>query len=547
MGVVKDKEVLEQVLQVKNQPPELVDYNLFKSDRVAAESLSLYQADWARSDLEQLGRRLGSAEVIEWGFLANRFTPEFHPLDRFGHRIDRVEFHPAYHHLMSLGVEAGIHAAPWRDPRPGAQVARAIKHYMLTQIEAGVGCPLTMTFAAVPALRQEPAVAGLWEDKLLALEYDGRFLPAAEKRGVLMGMAMTEKQGGSDVRANTTRAIPDGEGVRLVGHKWFCSAPMNDAFLTLAYSDEGLGCFLVPRFTPDGEVNSIRIQRLKNKLGNKANASSEIEYHYAFAWPVGAPGRGVPTIIEMVNHTRLDCVIGSSGLMRAALVQAAHHTAHRSAFGKTLRDWPLMANVLADLTLECEAALRLALRLAVGYEQSTSPEQQAFVRIATAVAKYWVCKRTPPMVVEALECHGGNGYVEESVMPRLYREAPLSSIWEGSGNVICLDVLRALSKTPQTGEVLVAELEGCAGHDPSYDKHLELVKRDLKEGVNPAGARRSVERMALLLQASLMLRDSPVGESFCIARLQEPGHEYGTLPDSVDFGTILERIGHPLS
>lgn len=542
---------LLQTHEVFNQPPGLADYNLFTTDPVVQEGLVRGGATWAQEQLTALGRKLGSADFLELGFQANRHTPELHTHDRMGNRIDQVDFHPAYHKLMATGVEAGVHCLPWSEPRVGAHMARAISHYLLTQVEAGVGCPLTMTFAAVPALRVQSEVAVEWVPRLTSRVYDSTFAPPWKKQGCLMGMAMTEKQGGSDVRANTTRAVPlgpagPGQEYHLTGHKWFCSAPMCDAFLTLAQTERGLSCFLVPRFTPDGEPNRFRIQRLKNKLGNRSNASSEIEYWQTWARMVGEEGRGVPTIIEMVHHTRLDCVIGSSALMRQAVVQAYHHCRHRRTFGSLLSDQPLMQNVLADLALESEAATALMLRLASGYDEVNSDEgARTFVRIATAVAKYWICKRGPRLAYEAMECLGGNGYVEESILPRIYREMPVNAIWEGSGNVICLDVLRAITKTPETLSVLLEELYRARGADRRFDAHVRsleasLAQRDEME----VRARRMVERMALGLQAALLLQHAPpaVAEAFCATRLDtERGLEYGTVPKGIDLAPILER------
>lgn len=537
---------------VMNQPPALEDYDLFTHDPVLTEAVAREGASWAGDELAAFGTRLGEREILELGHLANRHTPTLRTHDRFGHRLDTVDFHPAWHELMALGVGAEIHALPWNRPGVGAHVARAAKHYLLTQVEAGVLCPITMAFSSIPALRLEPSVAEVWEPRVRSTTYDPRFQPAAEKDGALLGMAMTEKQGGSDVRANTTRAKPAADGTyRLTGHKWFCSAPMCDGFLTLAHLEEGVTCFLVPRFLPDGERNRLFIQRLKDKLGNRSNASSEIEYHDTWAQRIGPPGRGIPTILEMVAHTRLDCMLGSAALMRQALVQAFHHCRHRHAFGRRLVEQPLMRNVLADLALEWEAATALALRVARAYDAastdgSSGESSAAFRRIATAIGKYWVCKRTPGVVVEALECHGGNGYVEESVLPRLYREAPLSSIWEGSGNVMCLDVLRALTREPATGPALWAELDAARGADRRYDAFVDRLKTTLGRREDPQlRARRLVEDLAMALQASLLLRHgtAAVADAFCAARLAgEGGREYGTLPSGVDLDGILTRI-----
>jgi len=538
--------------EVLNQPPLLVNYNPYLLDTVLQEGVVREGASWAQERLAAFGALTGTAEMIEHGFLANEFVPELETHDRQGRRIDEVDFHPSYHALMAAGVTAEIHSLPWVESRAGAHVVRAISHYLLTQVEASVLCPLTMTFAVVPSLQLQPEVGSEWIPRVTSNVYDPGLRAPAQKKGCLMGMAMTEKQGGSDVRANTTKAVPEGargpgQVYRLLGHKWFCSAPMNDAFLTLAYAEGGLSCFLVPRMLPDASRNGIRIQRLKNKLGNKANASSEIEYQHAWAQMIGEEGRGVPTIIEMVSHTRLDCVVGTSALMRQALVQALHHTHHRQAFGRKLAEQPLMQNVLADLALEWEAATALMLRLARGYdEMRVDASQSSFVRIATAIGKYWVCKRGPRLAYEALECHGGNGYVEESIMPRVYREMPLASIWEGSGNVMCLDVLRAMGKTPETVSVLLEELYRARGADRRFDAHLRALESSLAQRDDvEVRARRLVERMALALQAALLLQHAPsaVADAFCASRLDETqrGHEYGTLCKGLDLAAIIAR------
>ncbi len=536
--------------EVLNQPPPLESYNPYTADTALREAVSREGAPWAEKMLTTFGQRTGRREVIELGHLANRHLPRLVTHDRFGHRIDEVEFHPAYHELMRIGVEEEIHALPWNHPRPGAHVARAAKHYLFSQVEAGVHCPLTMTFAAVPALRRQPEIAEEWLPLVTATAYDPRMRPSGEKSGCLIGMAMTEKQGGSEVRANTTHAVPvagggPGEEYLLSGHKWFCSAPMSDAFLALAHAEHGLSCFLVPRWRPDGSRNRLLLRRLKDKLGNRSNASAEVEYRDTWARMVGEEGRGVPTIIEMVNHTRLDCTIGSAALMRQALAQATHHAAHRSAFGRLLRDQPLMTNVLADLALESEAATALTMRLARAYDQTAAPEGRALRRVVTAISKYWVTKRGPAMVCEALECHGGNGYVEESIMPRIYRESPVSSIWEGSGNVICLDVLRTLAREPASLPALFDELGKAGGTDRRYDAAVSEIERELgRHEDKRARARRIVERLALALQAGLLLRHAPswVAEAFCAARLGgDAGREYGTLPPGLELERIVER------
>jgi len=530
-----------------NQPPPLVDYNLFDADGPLREALEREGAAWAKDEVRELGRRAGTQEAIDWGFQANANPPQLRTHDRFGERIDEVEFHPAWHRLMEVAVGHGLHAMPWREPRPGAHAARAAGFYIWSQVEGGHGCPVSMTYAAVPALRQQPALAEQWEPLMTTVEYDPGLRLAPTKRGVLFGMAMTERQGGSDVRTNTTRAVPtgvDGEHL-LTGQKWFCSAPMCDAFLVLAQAPGGLSCFLLPRVLPDGTRNAFQIQRLKDKLGNRSNASSEIELQNAWAAMVGEEGRGVRTIIEMVNHTRLDCVIGSASLMRQAVAQATHHTAHRKAFGKLLSEQPLMVNVLADIAVESEATTILMMRLAGAFDlASDHPDEPHFRRLALAVAKYWTCKRAIAVVAEALECHGGNGYVEESILPRLYREAPLNSIWEGSGNVNALDVLRAMGREPESVAAFLAEVER-AGHDARLDRAVEDLKRELS---NPAEiesrARRVVERMAVVLQGSLLVRygDPVVADAFCASRLGgDWGHSFGTLPAGMDLASVIER------
>ena len=532
---------------VFNQPPPLVEYNLFEADAPLRESLEREGGAWAYKLVHDLGRLAGTQEAIDWGFQANANPPQLRTHDRFGNRIDEVEFHPAWHRLMEVAIGHGLHALPWREPRLGAHAARAAAFYIWSQVEGGHGCPVSMTYAAVPALRNQPDLAEKWEPLMTTLDYDPGLRPASTKRGVLFGMAMTERQGGSDVRANTTRAVPtgsDGEHL-LTGQKWFCSAPMCDAFLVLAQAPGGLSCFLLPRVLPDGTRNGFHIQRLKDKLGNRSNASSEIELVDAWAVMVGEEGRGVRTIIEMVNHTRLDCVIGSASLMRQAVAQATHHTAHRSAFGKLLSEHPLMVNVLADLSVESEATTILMMRLAGSLDRTSDPAESHFRRLALAVAKYWTCKRAIAVVAEALECHGGNGYVEESILPRLYREAPLNSIWEGSGNVNALDVLRAMSREPESVAAFWSEVGQANGSDARLDKAVASLKRDLANATEAeSGARRLVERLALVLQGSLLLRhgDPDVAEAFCASRLGgDWGHSFGTLPSRTKFTSVIER------
>jgi putative acyl-CoA dehydrogenase len=534
-----------------NQAPPLEPYNVFDTDRVLVEGLEREGGGWALDRARALGH-LAGGDAMAWGVEANRFPPVLRTHDRFGRRVDEVEFHPSWHALMRTAVEHGLHALPWREARPGAHVARCVLYMTLTQAEAGHGCPITMTFAAVPALRAQPDLAAEWEPRLTAVAYDPRLVPPAGKRGALAGMAMTEKQGGSDVRANTTSAHPagtergPGAEYRLTGHKWFCSAPMCDVFLTLAQTDRGLSCFLVPRVLPDGTRNRFHLQRLKDKLGNRSNASSEVELHDAWGRMVGEDGRGVPTIIEMVNHTRLDCVMGSAALMRQAVAQAVHHAVHRSAFGRRLSDQPLMRNVIADLCLESEAATTLVLRLARGYDEAGgSPDARRFARLATAIAKYWVCKRAVAHVAEALECLGGNGYVEECILPRLYREAPVNSIWEGSGNVICLDVLRTMAKDPAAVDLYLAEIALARGADRRLDVFVDRLRSDLARGDDAEWrGRQVVERLAIALQAALLVRHAPppVAAGFVAARVAgDSGLAFGTLPPGVDATAILAR------
>ncbi|WP_328975131.1 acyl-CoA dehydrogenase family protein [Streptomyces canus] len=531
---------------VTNQPPPLTPYDA-SDDPVLLEGLRREGAGWAEEGLRRLGLRAGSAEVQEWADQANRHEPVLRTHDRYGNRVDEVDFHPSWHHLMRTAVAEGLAGTPWSEDRPGAHVARTAGGLVWGHTDAGHGCPTSMTYAAIPALRKEPELAKVYEPLLTGRAYEPELRVPAEKRGLLAGMGMTEKQGGSDVRTNTTAATPTAEsGVyTLRGHKWFTSAPMCDVFLVLAQAPGGLSCFLVPRILPDGSRNTFRIQRLKDKLGNRSNASSEPEFDGTVAWLVGPEGQGVKTIIEMVNCTRLDCVMMSATLMRRTLVEAGHHARHRSAFGARLVDQPLMRNVLADLALESEAATALTLRLAGAADRAVRGDagEQAFRRVATAVGKYWVTKRGPAFTAEALECLGGNGYVEDSGMPRHYREAPLLSIWEGSGNVNALDVLRALHRAPDTAQALFGELALAQGADARLDAAVARLK-DLLATTSEAGARRLVEHMALTLQASLLVRHAPsaVADAFCATRLGgDWGHAFGTLPDASDVDAILDR------
>jgi putative acyl-CoA dehydrogenase len=537
--------------EVFNQPPPLEDYNLFEHDTPLKEALRREGGGWAEEEVSLFGAQMGLSETLRLGELANRQPPILHTHDRFGHRLDVVEFHPAWHELMRLGVEHRHHSLPWTTERAGAHVVRAALNMLRHQVDEGTSCPLTMTFAVVPSLRLQPELAAEWLPRVLANEYDPRFIPAAQKRGVLFGMALTEKQGGSDVQANTTRAVPvgnrgAGEEYVLDGHKWFCSAPMCDAFLTLAQTAQGLSCFLLPRLLPDGTRNGFYLQRLKDKLGNRSNASSEVEFRGARARLLGDEGRGVQTIIEMVRHTRLDCAFGSAATMRRAVAEALHHAAHRRAFGKRLLEQPLMRNVLADLCIEAEAATALALRLARGFDESPHDEgQRKFTRLATAVGKYWITKRAVAVVAEALEALGGNGYIEESPLPRLYRDAPLNSIWEGSGNVQCLEMLRAMKRDAGTLEMMLAEIGAARGANKLFDSFILRLERELAESEQlEVRARRLAELLALALQGSLLVRHAPpeVSRAFCASRLAAHGQlTFGTLPPETDFERIIER------
>ncbi|MFF8599863.1 acyl-CoA dehydrogenase family protein [Streptomyces sp. NPDC015232] len=542
---------------VTNQAPPLVEYDLFATDRALAEAVARHlppeAAEEARAELSAFGVSAGSAQAQEWGRLANEHPPRLRTHDRYGHRIDEVEFHPAWHRLLGRAVGAGLTGA-WG--RPGGHVRRAAGFLLTSQVEAGHGCPLSMTHAAVPALRAEPELAAVWEPLVTSRVYEQGLRPPLEKTGVLLGMGMTEKQGGSDVRANTTEARPlsasggggDAGEYVLTGHKWFCSAPMSDAFLVLAQAPGGLTCFLVPRVLPDGTRNAFAIQRLKDKLGNRSNASAEVEFDGStWARRVGEEGRGVRTIIGMVAATRLDCVLGSAALMRQAVAQAVHHASYRRAFGGLLVDKPLMRNVLADLALESEAATVLGMRLAAAYdaEEARDPQERALLRIAVPVAKYWVTKRCTPVVAEALECLGGNGYVEESGLPRLLRESPLNSLWEGAGNVQALDVLRALRREPAALDAFLTEVGRARGADHRLDRAIRDLLTELAdlEGIE-ARARRLAERMARVLQGALLVRWAPpeVADAFCASRLGgDWGAAFGTLPHTLDLGAVVER------
>ncbi|MFC4911784.1 acyl-CoA dehydrogenase family protein [Actinomadura gamaensis] len=538
--------------EVFNQVPPLLGHDLAE-DQALLDGLIREDAAWAAPEVHELGRLAGTERAQELGRLANENPPILRTHDRYGHRIDEVEFHPAWHELMDVAVTHGLHGAAWADDRPGAHVARAAKFYVW-RVDAGHGCPISMTYASVPALRQAPELAAQYEPLLAKAEYDYGLRAPLTKNALLAGMSMTEKQGGSDVRANTTRATlqPDGT-YTLVGHKWFTSAPMCDVFLTLAQTDAGVTCFLVPRVLPDGTRNPLRLMRLKDKLGNRSNASSEIEYENAVAYRVGDEGRGVRTIIEMVNMTRLDCVIGAAAGMREGLTRAAHHAAHRRAFGGYLADHALMRNVLADLSLESEAATTLMLRLAGATDRSVRGDasETAFKRLALAVSKYWVCKRWPAHAAEALECLGGNGYVEDSGMPRLFRESPLNSIWEGSGNVAALDILRAMAKEPETVEAFFTEVELASGADARLDGAVRRAKDALTDfDTIELRARRVAEQLALILQGSLLVRHGhpAIADAFCATRLSgDWGIAFGTLPPGLDLAPLIERATPKIS
>jgi len=531
--------------EVTNQPPPLAGYDA-SDDLALLDALRREGAAWAEPELRHIGRLAGGEQAQENGRLANEHPPKLRTHDRYGHRVDEVEFHPAWHDLMATAIHHGLHATPWRERRPGTHVARAAGVYVWGQAEAGHLCPVSMTYAIVPALRHAQELASQFEPLLSATHYDFGLRSPLTKQGLLAGMSMTEKQGGSDVRANTTTATPAGDGTyRVTGHKWFTSAPMGDLFMVLAQAPGGLSCFLLPRVTPDGERNGMRLMRLKDKLGNRSNASAEVEYDDAAAWLVGEEGLGLRAILEMVNSTRLDCVLAAATGMRLGVVHAAHHAAHRQAFGANLIDQPLMANVLADLAVESEAATTVALRLAGATDRAVrgDHEEAAFRRLALAVTKYWVCKQAPAHAAEALECLGGNGYVEESGMPRLYREAPLGSIWEGSGNVAALDALRALTRQPESAEAFFAELDRAAGADRRLD---DAIARLRKEAADPSesAARRLAEAMAVTLQAALLVRHGhpAVADAFAATRLAgDRGHAYGTLPAGVATPGIIAR------
>jgi putative acyl-CoA dehydrogenase len=534
--------------EVENQVPRLENCNLYAGDRALREAAAREGAGGSDAWLLARGAELGGAGMIALGEAANRVPPVLKLFDSGGRRRDEVEFHPAYHELMAYLKRHGASAGPWAEPGPGAHVRRAAFIMMYAQVDAGTMCPTTMTYAVVPSIMRDAPLAAEWLPRIFSRDYDPRFLPAERKRGVTLGMGMTEKQGGSDVRANTTRAQPvGGREYRIVGHKWFFSAPMCDAFLILAQAPGGLSCFFLPRFTPEGAVNGIRIQRLKDKLGDRSNASSEVEFVGARAWLVGDEGRGIPIILEMGTYCRLDCALGTAGLIRGAVAQAVHHAHHRAAFGRQLSDQPLMRNVLADLALEAEAATALALRLARAYDAGPDEEQSLLRRLLTPAAKYWICKRGPAVGAEAMEVIGGNGYVEEGPLARIYRQMPLNSIWEGSGNVMCLDVLRAIARDSRCADALCAELAPALGRNAAFDAFASRLKDELAQPALAEGeARRLTQRIALAVQGALMVRFAPEGvaEAFCASRLAGAdfaGGAFGNLTGDADFAGIIER------
>jgi putative acyl-CoA dehydrogenase len=553
---------MNETHEIFNQSTPFVDRNLYAVDPVLQDGVARLGAGWADAELRSLGARLGSAGVMEWARLANAFPPQLRNFDRSGRRIDEVEFHPAWHEIMRLMIGAGVHADPWADPKPGAQVARAAKYLLFSQVENGAQCPVTMTYAVVPVMQRyaaaTPAIARDWLPRILSHDYDAASRPIGEKRSALLGMGMTEKQGGSDVRSNTTFAELDGRGewgdrYRITGHKWFFSAPQCDAHLVLAQTDRGspagLSCFFMPRWRADGSRNRVAVQRLKDKVGNRSNASSEVEFDGAEAYLVGEIGRGVPTILEMGTHTRMDCAIGSAGIMRAVLTHALHHARERSAFGRRLAEQPLMRNVLADLALEVEAAILLVLRLARAFDGRHAHEEHEalLARVLTPAAKYWVCKRLPAVAAEAMEVMGGNGFVEEGPFARFYREAPLNSIWEGSGNVMCLDVLRALGKVPAVRDALTAELRAARGANHHYDAFAGSLLDDLaRTDIGESEARSLTERIAIAVQGALVLTSSPAttADAFCASRLAAGnwGRTFGTLAARIDPAPVLARV-----
>lgn len=551
MSEAESPSVLAATHEVINQVPPLAGHNLYAGDTALREAVQHNGGHWAEDDLQRYGEVCGRPEMIERGYNANEFKPIFESHDRSGNRIDLVRYHPSYHQLMQLALSEGLHSAPWTDPGPGAHVVRAAKYYLHSQLEAGHGCPITMTFASVPSIRLNPQLADEWLPKITARGYDSSNRPYTEKSALTIGMGMTEKQGGSDVRANTSTATPMGDGTyELVGHKWFMSAPMCDAFLMLAQAPGGLSCFLVPRWRPDGSKNPLQVQRLKNKAGNVSNASSEVEMRGALGWLIGEEGRGVNAIIEMVATTRFDCMIGSSSGQRQAVVQAIYHASQRSTFGNILIDQPLMQNVLADLQLEVEGSVAMTMRIARALDHLDREHEQMLMRLGTAVGKYWICKRTPHHAYEAMECLGGNGIIENFITARLYRDAPINAIWEGSGNIQALDVLRAIAKAPAVITHWFDELEQSKGTDLRYDRALVRLKNEFSNRDEiEYRARHLVDQLALTMQAHLLVQggNSAVAEAFIASRLNTVGaHNTGCLPTGVDVTTLIER-GNPLA
>ena len=533
--------------EVLNQPPPLADHDVYGTDPALRTIVRTYGADWADDRLHGAGRTVGSAHVQELARLANRHGPELRTHDRFGHRVDRIDFHPAWHELMGLAIGQETHSFAWTEPRRGAQVARAALSYLWNQGENGICCPIGMTYSAFPILRSDPERWAEWGSLISSNRYDRRQIRPADKTGATAGMAMTEKQGGSDLRQTQTRASPNGDGTwSLVGHKWFFSVPHSDVFLTLAQTDAGVSCFVVAGWLPDGSRNRLAVQRLKDKAGNRSNASSEVEFRGAVAHLIGEPGRGIRTGLSMNHYTRLDFAVGSAGLMRQAVSQAAHHVAHRRAFQRSLIDQPIMTNVIADLALEAEAAAWLSFRFVAALDREGESESERLLgRIGAPIAKYWVCKRVSAVVVEALECHGGNGFIEDHLMARLYREAPLNGIWEGTGNVICLDVLRSMTREPDCIPALLDELREARGADRRYDAALDRFEAELPElGRREGQARRIVERSALLMSAGLLIRHAPhaVADAFVASRLEGgwSGH-FGDLPTGLDAPALARR------
>lgn len=540
---------------VENQPAALGDVNYFKIDPALQEMVQREDAGWAASEIDQFGGEMGSVDSRELARLADKFSPELKPFDPYGRRINEAEFHPAYHGLMKKAMKARVHNFAWaHEGKKGAHAAQMALAYIFNQTEGGVSCPMAMTYAVYPALQAQNSVLEPIKSLLLSDDYDQRSIPALEKTAMTMGMFMTEKQGGSDVRANSTKATPlgadSGPGAEylLNGHKWFCSAPMSDAFLTLAQTEAGITCFYLPRWKPDGSRNNLFIQRLKDKVGNRSNASSEMEFVDAYAVMVGDEGRGVPTIIEMVQHTRLFCIMGSAALMRSSLVHAMYHVSNRRAFQRKLIDQPLMRVLIADLALESEAAAQVLMRVAGSFDRAADSElEEGYKRIVTAIGKYWVCKRTPNFVYEAMECHGGSGYVEENPLGRFYRESPVNSIWEGSGNVMCLDVLRAISRERDAFEAVMSDLSKDKGFNSDYDHALEQIMKAFANGlVGEHRARWLTEQLAKIIQASLMIRNTPaeIALTFCQTRLGgDGGHVYGSLPEDAPIDQIIARAG----